>query len=136
VTTPATTLKSSSPSSQETIWDHDHRGLSIGLILAMTITAFQGMAMSTVAPIVAEEVGARGLYGWIFSGFLLAQIVGTVLAGREVDRRSPAAVLLPALVLFGIGCLVAGAAPSIEVLILGRAIQGLAREHWVRVCIP
>jgi MFS family permease len=108
----------------ETIWDSEHRGLSIGLILAMTITAFQGMAMSTVAPIVAEEVGARGLYGWIFSGFLLAQIVGTVLAGREVDRRSPASVLLPALVLFGIGCLVAGAAPSIEVLILGRAIQG------------
>ncbi len=110
----------------ESIWDADRRGLTIGLILAMTITAFQGMAMSTVAPIVAEEVGARGLYGWIFSGFLLPQIVGTVLAGRESDRRSPAAVLLPALVLFGIGCLVAGAAPSIYVLILGRAIQGFA----------
>ena len=124
MTTKAAPLEPASPAVQETIWDHQHRALSIGLILAMTITAFQGMAMSTVAPIVAEEVGARGLYGWIFSGFLLAQIVGTVLAGRELDRRSPATVLLPALILFGMGCLVAGAAPSIHVLILGRAIQG------------
>ena len=126
MSTKATSQQRPVSSIVESIWDHDHRGLSIGLVLAMTITAFQGMAMSTVAPVVAEEVGARGLYGWIFSGFLLPQIVGTVLAGREVDRRSPAMVLLPALVMFGIGCLVAGAAPSIYVLILGRAIQGFA----------
>lgn len=126
MSTNATSQQHPIPAPAASIWDHDLRGLSIGLILAMTITAFQGMAMSTVAPVVAEEVGARGLYGWIFSGFLLPQIVGTVLAGREVDRRSPATVLLPGLVLFGAGCLVAGAAPSIYVLILGRAIQGFA----------
>jgi MFS family permease len=124
VTTDAARQQLSARPTAETIWDDAHRGLSVGLILAMTITAFQGMAMSTVAPIVADEIGARSLYGWIFSGFLLAQIVGTVFAGREVDRRSPAAVLLPALVLFGIGCLIAGAAPSIHVLVLGRAVQG------------
>lgn len=108
----------------ESIWDSDHRGLTIGSILAMTIVAFQGLAMATVAPMVAEELGGRDLYGWIFSAFLLPQIVGTVLAGREVDRRSPAIIFTVALISFAIGCLIAGFAPSIYWLFLGRAVQG------------
>lgn len=108
----------------ESIWDSDHRGLTIGSILAMTIVAFQGLAMSTVAPVVAEEVGGRDLYGWIFSAFLLPQIIGTVLAGREVDRRSPAIIFTVALISFAIGCLIAGFASSIYWLFVGRAVQG------------
>ncbi len=109
---------------QESIWSGDLRALTIGSILATTIVAFQGLAMATVAPIVSEDIGGRDLYGWIFTAFLLPQIVGTVLAGREVDRRSPATVFLVSLVMFGIGCLIAGAANSIYVLFLGRAVQG------------
>jgi len=55
---------------------------------------------------------------------LLPQIIGTVYAGREVDRHSPARVFFIHLVFFAVGCVVAGAAPSIYWLFLGRAIQG------------
>ncbi|MDQ3655637.1 MAG: MFS transporter [Chloroflexota bacterium] len=106
------------------IWDPGHITLTIGTILAVTIVALQGIALATMAPVLADDIGGRDLYGWIFTAFILPQIVGTVLGGQEVDRRSPASVFLAHLVLFAIGCLVAGAAPSIYVFFLGRALQG------------
>jgi len=112
------------PHHQASIWDRDHLPLTVGSILAFTIIAFQGLALATVAPVLADDIGGRDVYGWIFSAFLLPQIVGTVYAGREVDRKSPARVFLVHLVLFTIGSLVCGAAPSIYWLFVGRAIQG------------
>jgi len=106
------------------IWQGDLRPVTIGSILAVTIVAFQGLALATIAPILADDIGGRDLYGWIFSAFIIPQIIGTVVGGQEVDRRSPAVVFGVFLVLFGLGCVLAGAAPSIEWFFTGRALQG------------
>lgn len=107
------------------IWDASNLALTLGSILAVTLGAFQGLAVATIAPVLADDLNGRDLYGWIFTAFLLPQIIGTVLAGREVDRRSAAAVFYTAMALFGLGCFLAGAAPNIWVLFAGRALQGL-----------
>lgn len=109
---------------RDSIWDARHRSLSLGSITAISVVAFQGLAMATVAPIVSDDLGGNSLYGWIFSAFILSQIVGTVIGGQEVDRRSPAHVFLGAIGVFALGCAVAGAAPSIYILLFGRALQG------------
>lgn len=106
------------------IWDTRHRSLTIGTILAVTIIALQGIAVATMAPLLADDLGGRAVYGWIFSSFILPQIVGTVLAGQEVDRRPPAQVFLLNLVLLAIGCAISASAPSILVFFAGRALQG------------
>ncbi|CAN5771758.1 MFS transporter [soil metagenome] len=106
------------------IWQGDLQPVTIGSILAVTIVAFQGLALATIAPILADDIGGRDLYGWIFSAFIIPQIIGTVVGGQEVDRRSPAVVFGVFLVLFGLGCVLAGAAPSIEWFFTGRALQG------------
>lgn len=90
----------------------------------MTIVAFQGIAIATMAPLLADDLGGRSLYGWIFTSFILPQIVGTVLAGQEVDRRPPSLVFLVNLLLLAIGCAIAAIAPSIYVFFIGRALQG------------
>lgn len=104
--------------------DH-YRILTIGVVLAMSTVAFEGMALTTVAPVVAAELNGQNLYGWIFSAFLLTQVISTVVAGQQLDVRGPAAPFAVALVLFGSGLLLGSVAPNIEVLILARAIQGL-----------
>jgi MFS family permease len=106
------------------IWQGALRPVTIGSILAVTIVAFQGLAQATVAPILADDLGGRDVYGWIFSAYIIPQIVGTVLGGIEVDRRSPAVVFGAMLVLFALGCVLAGAAPSIGWFFAGRALQG------------
>lgn len=117
-------LHSGSAQGPASIWSRDHRSLTIGSILAVTIIALQGIAVATMAPLLASDLGGRSLYGWIFTSFILPQIVGTVLAGQEMDRRSPARDFMLHLLLLAIGCAMSAVAPSIHVFFVGRALQG------------
>jgi hypothetical protein len=43
------------------------RGLTLGLVATITLVALESLAIGTVMPIVAEELGQLELYGWVFS---------------------------------------------------------------------
>lgn len=109
-------------------WDAAHRRLTIGLLLIISITAFEALAVATVLPATAEDLGgaaALGWYGWVFSGFMLANLVGIPAAGILADRGGPARPFLVGCVLFALGLLVAGFASSMPVVVAGRVAQGL-----------
>ena len=103
----------------------DTRSLTIGILLGVTLVAFEALAVVTVAPLFAEDLGGVALYGWVFSGLLLASLVGAVLGGQLADAGSLARPLLLGLAFFGLGLAVSGFAPSMGVLIVGRVLQGL-----------
>jgi MFS family permease len=107
------------------ILDREHRAVSIGTLLAMSLIAFDGMALVTIAPEIATDLDGFRLYGWIFSVFLLAQVLGTVGAGQLADTAGPARPLLISLVLFGFGLLLGALAPTMVLFVLARALQGL-----------
>jgi hypothetical protein len=75
--------------------------LIVGVVLATSVVAFEGLALATVAPSIASELGGVGLYGRIFSGFLLAQVVGAVGAGQRTDRAGLAGPFFTSLALLG-----------------------------------
>lgn len=105
-------------------WAPERRLLTVALIGLVTAAAFEGMAVPTVLPAMADELGGLHLYGWAFSAFWLTNIVGITLAGADADRRGPARALAVGTVLFAAGMLVSGLAPSMPVVVIGRAIQG------------
>ena len=107
------------------LWAPQTRGLTVGLVLSITFVASEALAVVTVMPLVARDLGGLRLYGWVFSAFMLGSVVGIVAAGREADRRGPAIPFVAGLVLFGSGLAVAGLAPSMGVLVAGRVLQGL-----------
>jgi len=111
--------------SRSSLLDPAYRRLTTGMILVVTFIAFEAIGVATVLPVVQVHLGDLRLYGWVFSAFMLAQLVGTVVAGRVLDRAGMARPLLAASVLFGAGILVDGSAPSMLVLVLGRAVQGV-----------
>src|SRR2546423_6306187 len=100
------------------------RGLTAGLVLNVTFVAFEALAIATIMPLVVADLGGVALYGWVFSAFLLADLVGIVLAGELADRFGPAVPFGAGLALFAIGLLIGGLAPSMPVLVAARAIQG------------
>ena len=100
------------------------RGLTVGLVLNVTFVAFEALAVATIMPLVAEDLGDIALYGWVFSAFLLADLVGIVVAGELADRFGPAIPFGAGLALFAIGLLIGGLAPSMPVLVAARAVQG------------
>jgi MFS family permease len=104
--------------------DDRWRGLTVGLVLNVTFVAFESLAIATIMPLVSADLGGISLYGWVFSAFLLADLVGIVLAGELADRLGPAIPFGVGLALFAVGLLIAGLAPSMLVLVAARAIQG------------
>lgn len=98
--------------------------LSIGIILAAMAIGFEGLAVTTVAPVIAGDLQGLHLFGWIFSAYLLAQIIGTLVIGRQIDRSGPALLFTIALILFAIGLVAAAVANDMYVLIGSRALQG------------
>lgn len=107
------------------LWEPPRRSLAVGLVLTITFVASESLAVITVMPVVARDLGGLGLYGWAFSAFMLTSVIGIVAAGREADRRGPAMPFMAGLTLFCAGLLVAGLATSMVMLVAGRAIQGL-----------
>jgi MFS family permease len=107
------------------LWAPQTRALTAGLVLTVTFVASEALAVVTVMPVVARDLGGFRLYGWAFSAFMLGSVVGIVVAGREADRRGPAIPFVAGLMLFGAGLAVAGLAPSMAVLVAGRALQGI-----------
>jgi MFS family permease len=107
------------------LWAPDRRALTVGLVLTITFVASEALAVVTVMPVVARDLGGLRLYGWVFSGFMLGSVIGIVLAGREADRRGPAVPFAAGVVLFSAGLAIAGTAASMGVLVAGRVLQGM-----------
>ena len=91
----------------------------------IAFVAFEAMAVTTVMPTVARALDGESLYALAFAGPLACGVLGTVAAGLWSDRRGPALPLVVAMVLFSAGLLVCAAAPTMEVLLAGRVVQGL-----------
>ncbi|TMV52214.1 MFS transporter [Paenibacillus mesophilus] len=101
-----------------------YAALSIGIILAVMAVGFEGLAVTTVAPAIASDLQGIKLYGWIFSAYLLAQIIGTLVIGRQIDRKGPAFPFTIAIILFAAGLILAAVTADMIVLIASRALQG------------
>src|ERR1700744_5921759 len=125
MSTDADTSPTAPPSLAGGIWTPARRPLTVGLVLAVTFVAFEALAVATILPVVGRELGDIRLYGWVFSAFLLASLVGIVLAGRLADRVPLGRPMLAGLALFAVGLVIGGTAPSMIVLVAGRAVQGL-----------
>src|SRR6266545_2420456 len=108
----------------EGIWAGPNRWLTIGLVLTVVGAAFEALAVATTLPATVRDLGGLALYGWAFSAFMLTNLIGITVAGDEADRHGPARPYAVGVALFALGLLVAGLAPNMVVVILGRAVQG------------
>lgn len=116
---------------------------TIGMFALVAFTAFEATAVTTVMPTVAEELDGVGLYALSFAAPLASAVVGMVAAGARSDRRGPVGPLLVSMALFSLGLVVCGLAPTMEVLVAGRILQGLGGGAMtvclyvvVGLCIP
>lgn len=104
--------------------DRDHRLVSIGMIALVALSAFEAMAVTAAMPSVASALDGLDLYALAFALPLATGIVGLTVGGALSDSRGPRPALFGGVGLFAVGLLIAGAAPSMAVLTLGRGVQG------------
>jgi len=92
--------------------------------MLVVATAFEALAVATSMPATVRELGRLDLYGWAFSAFMLTNLIGITVGGGQSDRIGPARVISAGTVLFAIGLVVSGLAPSMLIIVAGRALQG------------
>lgn len=102
-----------------------YRSLSSGLVALVMLVAFEAMAVATAMPVVARELDGMHLYNLAFSATLAASVIATVLGGRWSDVKGPLPPIAVGVVTFVAGLLLAGFAPTMEVFVGGRFVQGL-----------
>ena len=127
--TPAVTLtdraKGISTRRSDSLWSPARRPLTVGLVFTITLVAAEALAVATAMPVVARDLGGLQLYGWVFSAFFLGSLIGIAVVGGLIDERGMLFPFVGGLVLFAIGLLICGLAPSMETMVVGRFIQGL-----------
>lgn len=111
--------------SQRTIWSSGLIAVTLGAISLIVLAAFESLAVTTVMPVVSEELNGEALYALAFAGTMAAGIIGMIAIGTWCDAKGPLWPLTTAVTLFVIGLIVAGVAETMPMLVLGRLIQGL-----------
>ncbi len=110
---------------REGVFSSTYAATSVGMVSLIAFVAFEAMAVATVMPTVARDLAGVALFALAFAAPLASGVVGMVAAGMWSDRRGPAVPLVVSMVLFSLGLVICGLAPTMEILVAGRVVQGL-----------
>jgi MFS family permease len=111
------------------LWSPRRRAMTFGLVLTTTLVASEALAVATIMPLVSDDLGGLALYGWVFAGFFLGNLLGIAVAGRQLDRYGLVRPFALGLGLFALGLVIGGLAPSMPILIAGRILQGIGAGY-------
>ena len=107
------------------IWSSRYVWVTVGAVALIFLAAMQSLAVTTVMPIVSDDLDGDRLYAVAFAGILATSVIGMVAVGAWCDRGGVLLPLTTAVVLFVAGLLIAGLAPTMPLLVVGRLVQGL-----------
>ncbi len=98
------------------------------LILGIAALAF-ALAQTTLVPALAELIevfhtDAAGV-AWVLTGYLISAAVFTPIVGRLGDMFGKRKMLVIALMIFAAGSAVSALGTSLEVVVIGRVLQGV-----------
>jgi len=116
-------------SANETGWGGlfgaENRGSAIALSAGVALYATNSYIVITILPSVVQDIGGLAWYSWNMTLFVVSSILGSALSARLMRKAGPRGSYLTATGIFMAGAAICAAAPSMPVLLLGRAIQGL-----------
>ena len=101
-----------------------HLGTSTVLAGGVALYATNEFLTISLLPSAVAEIGGHRLYAWVTTVFLVASVVAATAVNALLSRFGPRGAYLSAILVFALASLICAAAPSMEVLLAGRALQG------------
>ena len=80
----------------------------------------------SLLPSTIADIGGQRFYAWVVSVYLVGSVVAATAVNPLLMRRGPRASYLLVLTLFGAGTVGCAIAPTMELLLVARTIQGAA----------
>lgn len=100
-------------------------GTSVVLAGGVGLYATTEFLTISLLPNTVAEIGGGRLYAWVMTLYLVGSVVAATMVHPMLLRVGARSSYLIGVALFGVASLVCGAAPTMEVLIAGRALQGV-----------
>ncbi|MCU1474103.1 MAG: transporter [Amnibacterium sp.] len=107
----------------------------LALMMSTGLIAIDSTILATAVPSVVKDLGGFSSFPWLFSVYLLAQAVSVPVYAKLADTVGRKPILLTGIGLFLLGSILCGFAPSMTVLIVFRAVQGLGAGAIMPVSI-
>lgn len=98
----------------------------LALFLALFVAALDATIVATAVPVITHELNSPTGYTWIGASYLIANAVAAPVWAKLSDIWGRKAIMLAAVAIFAGASAVCGSAMKMEVLIAGRALQGVA----------
>ncbi|MEO6606565.1 MAG: MFS transporter, partial [Aeromicrobium sp.] len=111
--------------SRERLWLGQYGRVVAGIFALAFLIAFESLAVATVMPVVADDLDGLSLYALAFAAPTAIAVITMAIAGPMIDRQGPGQGLILGIAIFVSGLLIAGLAPTMEVFLAGRCVQGL-----------
>ncbi|MFE4499496.1 MFS transporter [Rhodococcus sp. NPDC056743] len=101
-----------------------HLGTATVLAGGVALYATNVYLTTSLLPTAIDDIGGQQYYAWTATIFLIASVISSMLVTRILGTRGPKGAYLIALAIFAIGTIVCALSPSMEILLVGRAVQG------------
>jgi MFS family permease len=103
----------------------ERRRILSGLMLIMFLGALAQLVVAPALPTISAELGDVEHLPWVVTAYLLAAAVSTPVLGKMSDIYSRRRMLLASLAVFLVGSTLCALAPSVPLLAVARAVQGI-----------
>jgi MFS family permease len=80
----------------------------------------------SLLPSTVDEIGGERIYSWVTTLYLVGSVVAAGTVNSTLRRFGSCVSYLLGLAMLGAGSMICAVAPSMEILLIGRTLQGLA----------
>ncbi|MFD2670784.1 MDR family MFS transporter [Marinicrinis sediminis] len=100
-------------------------GTLAALFVAMLLASLDQTVVAAVIPHLIEDLSGAHMFFWVFSAYMIAELIAMPIFGKCSDLYGRRKVFLTGISIFIVGSLLCGFAASMTQLIVFRSIQGI-----------
>src|SRR5699024_12373284 len=95
------------------------------LMIGMLMSSLGQMIFATALPTLVGELGGADKMSWVITAFLVTMTIGMPIYGKLGDQLGRKPLYLFAIAVYLLGSLIGANGPSMGMMILARAVQGV-----------
>jgi MFS family permease len=103
-----------------------HLGAATVLAGGVALYATNEFLTISLMPSAVADIGGQRYYAWVTTVYLVASVVAATTVSATLTRMGPRSAYLGALTVFAAGSVLCAVAPTMELLLVGRMVQGAA----------
>lgn len=106
------------------VFSSQYLSITLSALTLLALAAFDGMAVAAALPRIGADLGVSRL-PWVLTSFALTSTLALLIAGPAIDALGVRLVFRFTIAVFFLGSLLCAIAPTLEVLIAARIVQGV-----------